>query len=135
MAEIPVPGPTAPPPHPENASQDVKRRSRESVWGLRKPLTSRWRLPFAVAMPALVILTWCILTLGSSPILNELFLPSPLKVLQATLGMLFEGSLWPNIWAAGARIFISFFAAALVALPLGILMGAFEPINRLMEPV
>src|SRR5690242_14992846 len=124
MAEIPVPGPTAPPPHPENAPQDVKT-SRESVWGLRKPLPGKWRVPFAIAMPAIVIITWCILTLGSHPILNELFLPSPLKVLQATLGMLFEGSLWPNIYASAARIFVSFVAAALVALPLGIMMGAF----------
>jgi NitT/TauT family transport system permease protein len=138
MAEIAGPGPSAkpaPPPKPENDPHDVKRASKESVWGLRKPLPSRWRVPFAVAMPALVIITWCVLTLGSTPILNELFLPSPVKVLQATLGMLFEGSLWPNIWASTVRIFVSFVAAALVALPLGILMGAFEPFNRLMEPV
>jgi NitT/TauT family transport system permease protein len=139
--EIQGPGPTAkpaPPPKPENDPRDVKgasRRSRESAWGLRKPLPATWRLPFAVAMPALVVIVWCVLTLGSQPILNELFLPSPVKVLQATLGMLFEGSLWPNILASAARIFVSFFAAALVALPLGVAMGAFEPINRLMEPV
>src|SRR4029450_1963646 len=40
-----------------------------------------------------------------------------------------------NIWASTVRIFVSFVAAALVALPLGILMGAFEPINRLMDPI
>jgi len=141
MPDIAGPGPAAkpaPPPKPENDPRDVKgaaRRSREPVWGLRKPLPSKWRLPFAVAMPIAVVVAWCILTLGADPILNELFLPSPVKVLQATLGMLFEGSLWPNIWASTLRILISFVAAAAVALPLGVAMGAFEPFNRLMEPV
>jgi NitT/TauT family transport system permease protein len=40
-----------------------------------------------------------------------------------------------DIWASTLRIVISFLAAAAIALPLGVLMGAFEPINRLVEPV
>jgi NitT/TauT family transport system permease protein len=68
-------------------------------------------------------------------LVSELFLPSPIRVLQATLEMIFEHTLFDAIWASTLRIVISFVAAALVALPLGILMGAFEPINRLMEPV
>jgi NitT/TauT family transport system permease protein len=111
------------------------RKSRESAWGLRKALPRSWRVPFALAMPVLTLLVWCILTLGKNPIVNELFLPSPVKVLQATLGLLFEGVLWPSIYASFARIAISFLAAIAVAFPLGVLMGAFEPINRLMEPV
>jgi NitT/TauT family transport system permease protein len=78
---------------------------------------------------------WCALTLGSKPVVNELFLPSPVSVLRATLQMIFEHTLFDAVWASTLRILISFVAAALVALPLGILMGAFEPINRLMEPV
>jgi NitT/TauT family transport system permease protein len=141
VAEISGPGPAAkpaPPPKPENDPRDVKSshaHSRESAWGLRKPLPRRWRVPLMFAMPAAVMLVWCILTLGANPILKEVFLPSPVQVLQATLAMLFEGTLWPNIWASTLRILISFVAAAAVALPLGVLMGAFEPINRIMEPV
>src|SRR4051812_48361538 len=86
-------------------------------------------------MPALVMITWCVLTLGAHPIVNPIFLPSPIAVLQATLQMIFEHTLFGAIWASTLRILISFVAAALVALPLGIFMGAYEPINRLMEPV
>jgi NitT/TauT family transport system permease protein len=137
---IPPPGPASKPPAP--APQPVKLPperaravSRESLWSLRKALPRRYRLPFAFAMPALVVIVWCALTLGSKPVVNELFLPSPISVLRATLQMIFEHTLFDAVWASTLRILISFVAAALVALPLGILMGAFEPINRLMEPV
>jgi NitT/TauT family transport system permease protein len=137
---IPPPGPSAKP--PEAAPQPVKLPperaraiSRESLWSLRKALPRRFRLPFALAMPTAVVVAWCALTLGAHPVVNELFLPSPVKVLQATLQMIFEHTLFEAIWASTWRILISFVAAAVVALPLGILMGAFEPINRLMEPV
>jgi NitT/TauT family transport system permease protein len=92
-------------------------------------------VPFAIAMPAIVMITWCVLTLGKNPIVSPLFLPSPVLVLQSTLQMIFEHTLFGAIWASTLRILISFVAAAVVALPLGIAMGAYEPVNRLMEPV
>ncbi len=49
--------------------------------------------------------------------------------------MAFDGSLSQNIAASVARVGVSFVAAAVVAVPLGVLMGAFEPLNRLFEPV
>ncbi len=136
----PPPGPASKPPPAEPQPvklppERARAHSRESLWSLRKALPRRYRVPFAVAMPALVIIVWCALTLGRKPLVNELFLPSPVQVLQATLQMIFEHTLFPAIWASTVRILISFVAAALVALPLGIFMGAFEPFNRLMEPV
>src|SRR5260370_437377 len=116
----PPPGPASkPPPAAELAVKLPPERSRESLWTLRKALPRRYRVPFAVAAPALVVITWCALTLGAHPIVSEVFLPSPIKVLQATLQMIFEHTLFPAIWASSVRILISFVAAALVALPLG----------------
>ncbi len=134
---IPPPGPLSKPPAaaPQPVVTAAAKRSPESIWSLRKALPRRLRLPFALGMPALVVIVWCALTLGAHPIVSELFLPSPIAVLQATLQMIFEHTLFEAIQASTLRILISFVAAALVALPLGILMGAFEPINRLMEPV
>jgi NitT/TauT family transport system permease protein len=133
------PGPSArppAPPKPENDPRDVRRtRGREGAFGLRKPLPPGWRAPLAIAMPLAVVLAWCALTLGQHPVVSPLFLPSPVEVLKATLAMVFEGTLWPNVAASALRILVSFVAAALVALPLGVAMGAFEPLNRLMEPV
>jgi NitT/TauT family transport system permease protein len=142
VAEPSVPGPAAKAPPPAEpppvkvAPGARDRRSKESIWGLRKALPASLRVPFAVAMPVLVIIAWVVLTSGAKPIFNELFLPSPTRVIQATLDMLLnDGTLLPAIWASFVRIAISFALAAAVALPLGILMASFEPINRLMEPI
>ncbi|HEX8953879.1 MAG TPA: ABC transporter permease [Polyangia bacterium] len=137
---VPPPGPSSKPPPAEPQPvklppERARAHSRESLWSLRKALPRRYRVPFAVAMPVAVMITWCVLTLGRNPIVSPLFLPSPVQVLQATLQMIFEHTLFGAIWASTVRILISFVAAALVALPLGIFMGAYEPINRLMEPV
>jgi NitT/TauT family transport system permease protein len=137
---VPPPGPSSKPPPAEEQPvklppERARAHSRESLWALRKALPRRYRVPFAVAMPAAVVITWCVLTLGKNPIVTPIFLPSPIQVLQATLQMIFEHTLFPAIWASTLRILISFVAAAVVALPLGIFMGAFEPFNRLMEPV
>jgi NitT/TauT family transport system permease protein len=137
---VPPPGPSSKPPPAEAqlvklSPERARAQSRESLWSLRKALPRRYRVPFAVAMPAVVMLTWCVLTLGNNPIVSPLFLPSPVLVLQSTLQMIFEHTLFGAIWASTLRILISFVAAAVVALPLGIAMGAYEPVNRLMEPV
>jgi len=130
-------GPSAKPTSPPSKAV-VKSpvRSKEPLWGLRTSLPRAWRLPFAVAAPAFVIVAWVILTAGEHPLVEPLFLPSPVAVIQSTLDMLLnERTLLPAIWASTVRIVVSFLAASLVALPLGILMGAFEPINRIMEPL
>ena len=113
----------------------VGAKSRESVWALRRALPRSYQLPFLVALPLAITLAWCALTLGRNPVINALFLPSPIAVLQATLRLLFDGTLVENILASVSRIALSFALAAAVALPLGILMASFEPLNRLFEPV
>ncbi len=139
MVDLLTPAAKAPPPEPapkvKLPKSEAERRSRESIWGLRKPIPSSYRLPFALAMPVLLLAAWCAVTLGPNPLLNELFLPSPIRVVQATLQMIFQHKLLDEVVASGLRILISFAAAAAIAVPLGILMGTFEPINRLLEPV
>ncbi len=142
MAEtVPAPAAKAPPPPGEDPTR-VKQaggpgaaRSRESMWGLRKPLPAVWRLPLSFLLPVLVMIVWCALTLGRHPAFKPIFLPSPVAVLRALLRLAFNGDLWPATLASSTRILVSFSVAAAVALPLGILMAAFEPINRALESV
>jgi NitT/TauT family transport system permease protein len=144
VAEIPPPAAKAPPPTEPSAQRvklppaQAKLRSRESVWHLRRALPRNLRLPVALILPALVLIVWCALTLGEKPVVNPLFLPSPIEILRYVLNQLLNGGgrAWGlDIWASTLRILVSFMAAALIALPLGILMGSFEPINRFVEPV
>jgi NitT/TauT family transport system permease protein len=104
-----------------------------ALFDLRTPLPRRLRPYLAVAAPALVLGTWCILSYGG--IVAPTFLPSPTEVIRGLLQLFFERDLGAAIWNSTRRITIAFLLASAVALPLGIAMGAFEPINRFFEPV
>lgn len=83
--------------------------------------------------PALVLAVWCVLSYGE--LVRPGFLPSPTEVLRGTLELFFRYELADAIWVSTRRILLAFLLATAVALPLGILMGAFEPVNRFFEPV
>ena len=63
------------------------------------------------------------------------FLPSPSEVVRGTLQLFIQYDLGLAIWISTRRILIAFALASALALPLGILMGAFEPVNRFFEPI
>ena len=125
----PVAEPRQAPPAP------ARRRSQESLWALRRPVPPALRVPLALAVPTALLVAWVALTRGSTPIIGELFLPSPTRVLQVMLRMALDGTLADAAAASGLRIAIAFAAAAAVALPLGVLMASFPPIERLLDPV
>ena len=83
----------------------------------------------------MVLGAWCVLTLGGAPARGQLFLPSPARVIQVTLQLLIDGSLGDAILVSSVRIAISFAAACAVALPLGIFMGSFDPVERFFNPI
>ena len=83
--------------------------------------------------PALVLAVWCALSYGG--LVKEGFLPSPTEVLRGTLELYFKYDLAGAVWISTRRILLAFLIATAAALPLGILMGAFEPVNRFFEPI
>jgi NitT/TauT family transport system permease protein len=153
--ELPQPAAPAPPAEPrppvktEAAGKrgKIEVRSREPIWALRKALPQRYQMGFRLALPLLLLGIWCVLTMGSHPAVGPLFLPSPIGVLRGLASLFFRDqcaggdcSLWQSyllrcIGGSSLRIFLSFGIAAVAALPLGILMGAWEPVNRLFDPV
>ena len=84
-------------------------------------------------MPALVLGIWCIVTYGGFAPPD--FLPSPTEVVKGTLQLFLQYDLTGAIVTSTRRIVLAFVLASAFAVPLGILMGAFEPINRLFEPI
>ena len=63
------------------------------------------------------------------------FLPSPTEVVKGTLQLFLQHDLGLAILVSTRRILVSFLLAAALALPLGVLMGAFDPVNEIFEPV
>jgi len=108
-------------------------RKRSRLFALREPLPRMTARLLGLLAPILVIATWCALTYGRFAPPD--FLPSPTEVVRGTLQLFLQYDLWGSILVSSRRIFLAFALASAVALPLGVLMGAFEPVNRFFEPI
>jgi taurine transport system permease protein len=62
------------------------------------------------------------------------FLPSPRAVLVEAGKLVGNGELWTAVLASSKRVFLGFALAALVAIPLGILMGVWWPAKAIVGP-
>jgi NitT/TauT family transport system permease protein len=107
--------------------------AESGFFALREPLPRRTAGLLALVMPALVLGVWCALSYGGLAPAD--FLPSPTEVLRGTLQLFLQHDLWSAILVSSRRIGIAFLLAAALALPLGVLMGSFEAVNRLFEPI
>jgi NitT/TauT family transport system permease protein len=108
-------------------------RKRSSLFALRQPLPRMSAMALGFIAPLLVGAAWCVLTYGG--LVEPGFLPSPTEVLRGTLQLFLQYDLWGAILVSTRRIFLAFLLASAVALPLGVLMGSFEVINRFFEPI
>jgi ABC-type nitrate/sulfonate/bicarbonate transport system permease component len=90
--------------------------------------TGRW-LTGAVSI-AVGILIWQLLSLRFPP----LFLPSPLLTLKAVGELWDDGTLIQSIGASLARIMAGWGMGLVVGIPLGIVMGYFAIVRRLLDP-
>jgi NitT/TauT family transport system permease protein len=108
-------------------------RRKSNPFAIRAPLARRTARLLGFVAPMLVLGAWCIITYGR--LVQPDFLPTPTEVLRGTLQLFIQYDLGTAIYVSSRRIAIAFLLAAAVALPLGILMGAFDPINRFFEPI
>jgi NitT/TauT family transport system permease protein len=107
--------------------------SRSSSFAIRAPLPKRTAFFLGFVAPALVLGAWCALTYGG--LVEPDFLPTPTEVIRGTLQLFIQYDLGTAIVVSTRRIAIAFLLASAIALPLGVLMGAFDPINRFFEPI
>lgn len=79
------------------------------------------------------LLTWQLICNFTD--IKPVFLPSPLDVLKALIHLSQQGVLLKDIWISSFRVLVGFFLGAIIAIPLGISMGAFASIRALVEPI
>jgi NitT/TauT family transport system permease protein len=103
------------------------------MFGLRTNLPQGTSFALGLVSPIVLFGAWCVLSYGGFAPPD--FLPSPTEVLRGILQLFIEHDLWGAILISSRRIGIAFLLASAIALPLGVLMGSFEAINRLFEPV
>lgn len=81
---------------------------------------------------AVVLGAWWAVT--ASGLVAPIFLPAPGDVLHAGRMTLMRGDLVADILVSARRVFLGFGLAALVAVPLGIVMGVWRPAKAIMDP-
>jgi taurine transport system permease protein len=92
----------------------------------------RWALVIKIASVCAFLGIWAAATeLGW---ISSIFLPSPVLVARQAARLFGTGDLWLSIVASSQRVFTGFALAALIAVPLGILMGVWWPAKAIMDP-
>ncbi|KTT17824.1 ABC transporter permease [Pseudacidovorax intermedius] len=114
---------------PLRESASVPRRS---VMTPLEPVGPRTRWLLGVAFFVLFVAVWAFFTLGGY--VSPTFLASPVTMVKEAVLLFTEygfiGDIGMTVW----RVFGGFLLAAVIAVPLGILMGAYKPIEAFLEP-
>ena len=79
------------------------------------------------------ILIWLLISRYAG--IEPIFLPSPTNVIEALGNLWSKGYLSQDIISSFTRVTLGFLCSAIVAIPLGIMMGTFASIRALFEPI
>lgn len=63
-----------------------------------------------------------------------LFVSSPSRIIMAGYGMFRDGSIYPDLLVSAEEFILGFGLAAIVGIPLGILMGWYSRLNAVLDP-
>ncbi|OLP18521.1 ABC transporter permease [Leptolyngbya sp. 'hensonii'] len=102
-------------------------------WGIRQGFPVWLSILLIATALGLPLLAWTIASL--SQWVPTMFLPTPLTVLLSGIQMFRDEDLMRDILASCGRVLLGFLAAALVGIPIGILMGTFSSMERLFIPI
>src|SRR5688500_17723605 len=108
-----------------------RKKSNLFRLGAELPNSIYWFLASGTFL--LVIGLWCYLSYGGK--VSSLILPTPGAVIETAVRLWTSGELWPDIKISVFRISMGFLASAVLAIPLGILIGAYKGIEASQEPI
>ncbi|MFC5758929.1 ABC transporter permease [Rhizobium sp. GCM10022189] len=97
-----------------------------------QPIGSGSRLLFGLLFFILFFIAWGYATLGGY--VSKTFLADPITMVQDGYDLLVNQGFLFDIGMTVWRVVGGFILSALVAVPLGILMGAYKPVEALLEP-
>jgi ABC-type nitrate/sulfonate/bicarbonate transport system permease component len=72
--------------------------------------------------------------LASLYVVSSVLFPPPTVVFRKGLVLVRNGVLLEHLWASMQRILMGFIAGSLLGMPIGLAMGSFRPVRRLLEP-
>ena len=106
---------------------------RPSIWAIGGSLSRREYWLFASLGLAAPLLAWALVS--SLHLVDPVFLPSPWQVVTRLGLWATEDNLLSDAWISILRVVGGFVLSAVIALPVGLLIGAFRPIEAMLEPL
>jgi NitT/TauT family transport system permease protein len=97
-----------------------------------KPVPRGARIALGAAFFVLFFAAWALVTFGG--VIDAMFLKDPVYTLKSGVSLFREFSFHRDVGITVWRVLGGFVLAAIVAVPLGILMGAFKPVEAFFEP-
>ena len=100
---------------------------------IRKEIDKKKYLTFAVLTFVIIIAVWSLVSgLG---LIDTIFLPTPLSVIEYFIESVQNGILLANMGISIYRIMIGFLIAVILGVPIGILAGTFKPFEAIVRPL
>ncbi|MEC5387126.1 ABC transporter permease [Uliginosibacterium sp. H3] len=115
------------------ASPVKTRRKRSLLWSVRGPITQRQYLLLAALGLIVPLAAWWLLSEFGG--VNKVFLPAPPDVLHRIATWWTDDNLLGDIGISIYRVVGGWALSALVALPIGLAIGTFRPVQALLEPL
>lgn len=120
------------PPATAVSAPPAERPEPRPWWGVRSAIPSR-RAALLVAAGLLgPLLGWLLLAVAGG--VDPVFLPGPGQVLERMHAWVGDG-LWGDIGISTMRVVAGWALSAVIALPLGLLIGSFRTMQALLEPL
>jgi NitT/TauT family transport system permease protein len=111
----------------------MSSRSFARFWEFRAPVSQRAYAGFVGAGLLSLLLTW--VAVEQLRLFPEAYFPGPFGVVSAAWTMFRDQQFLFHILASVARILVAFVISAALAIPLGVLMSSFKPVEGLCEPI
>lgn len=120
----------------DHSSQPLQSKAVDgwrAFWVIRGHLSHRIYLMFALAGMLLPLAAWW--WLSGSGLMDKVFMPSPLDVLARVYTWFKDDGLLNDMWISTYRVVVGFALSAVLAIPLGLMIGTYRPVQALLEPL
>jgi NitT/TauT family transport system permease protein len=120
--------------NPEFVYKDKRADLKPSTfWQIARDIPQSLSWTLASSSIAIPLITWLVISQYAG--IDSIFLPSPTDVIEATQRLWSKGYLIEDTLSSFTRVSTGFILSAIVAIPLGVLMGTFASIRALFEPI
>lgn len=111
----------------------VTWQRKRRFWTIRGHLSRKEYLALAVLGMVLPFVGWW--WLATSGLMEKVFMPSPLDVITRIHTWFMEDNLMGDAWISIYRVTAGFILSAVFALPLGLMIGTYRPVQAMLEPL